>query len=120
MKATGWTCRRMSGGVQCNYRNLPRTRKCAACGKQRPAKRSPAHMVALAFDYEDFVALNGGEHCAVCGRSPSGRRRLDRDHCHGTGRPRGLLCARCNRSLPSWVTSSWLRAAADYLERGVQ
>lgn len=29
---------------------------------------------------------------------------------------RGLLCVRCNRTVPDWVTSAWLVMAADYLE----
>lgn len=28
---------------------------------------------------------------------------------------RGLLCVRCNRVLAGWITSEWLRSAADYL-----
>lgn len=68
--------------------------------------------------YDDYVALNGGEHCAICGRLPTANRRLDRDHDHsGGGRPRGLLCTRCNRALPNWMTSDWLRTAAEYLDR---
>jgi hypothetical protein len=74
-------------------------------------------MAALNQDYQAFVSLNGGDFCAICKRKPSSRRRLDRDHCHATGKPRGLLCARCNRALPSWMTAPWLYAAAAYLER---
>lgn len=74
-------------------------------------------MVALDLDYDGFITLNGGERCAICGRKRSARRRLDRDHCHKTGKPRGLLCARCNRALPSWVTADWLRNAANYLDK---
>lgn len=75
-------------------------------------------MSALEMSYEQFVELNGGETCGICGRGPSTRRKLDRDHAH-TVPPvaRGLLCNRCNRALPSWVTVEWLRAAAAYLER---
>lgn len=73
-------------------------------------------MVALTLTYEEYVALNGGEHCAVCGRLPMSRR-LDRDHDHKTGLPRGLLCHRCNRHLPVWMTVEWLENAADYLRR---
>ena len=57
-----------------------------------------------------------GERCGVCGREPSARRRLDRDHDHRNGEPRGLLCHRDNRLLQSWVTPELLRAAANYLE----
>lgn len=111
-----WTCQRVAGGVRCGHPNPNRKRNCEACGKPRPPRRRPAHLAALEQDYAAFVALNGGEHCAICGRLPSATRRLDRDHCHDTGEPRGLLCARCNRALPSWVTADWLRAAAAYLE----
>lgn len=72
-------------------------------------------MVALELDYAGFILLNGGDHCAICGKPPMSRR-LDRDHDHKTGKPRGLLCHRCNRHLPSWITAEWLRAAADYLD----
>jgi hypothetical protein len=65
------------------------------------------------------VLLNGGERCAICLRVSSPNRRLDRDHDHKTGRPRGLLCPRCNRQLANWITPEWLRAAAEYLERVV-
>lgn len=111
-----WTCQRKQDGIPCRAVNPNRKRNCSRCGKARPARRRPAHMAALAASYEEFVLLNGGNHCAICGRKPSAHRRLDRDHCHRTGRPRGLLCARCNRALPNWVTADWLRAAIRYLD----
>lgn len=76
----------------------------------------PKHMKALDFDYEHYIKINGGEHCALCGQLPKSRR-LDRDHDHKTGMARGLLCHRCNRALPSWITPEWLRKAIEYLER---
>lgn len=59
-----------------------------------------------------------GEDCNICGakRLP-GQRRLARDHDHKTGQARGILCIRCNRAIPNWMTSDWLRLAADYLDR---
>jgi hypothetical protein len=57
-----------------------------------------------------------GERCGICGRPPGPNRRLDRDHDHKTGDARGLLCHRCNRGLPNWVTVDWLKRAIDYLE----
>ena len=115
--AKGWTCQRQSLGKKCKTHNAPRTRKCKKCGKARPPRKRPSHMKALDLTYEEYVALNGGEFCAVCGRPPSPNRRLDRDHCHSTGKPRGLLCPRHNRFLASWVTSDLLRKMADYLDR---
>jgi hypothetical protein len=73
-------------------------------------------MAALELPYEHYLELAGAELCGICGRGPQ-RRRLDRDHDHKTGKPRGLLCHRCNRALPSWVTVEWLEAAAVYLRR---
>jgi hypothetical protein len=82
----------------------------------RKRKRQPRHMAALETPYEEYVTLNGGEVCGVCERGPKSRR-LQRDHDHRTGKPRGLLCARCNRALPYWITRDWLLAAIVYLDR---
>lgn len=82
------------------------------------AKRKPSHMAALEISYEQYVELNGGEVCAICGAERK-ERRLHRDHDHRTGRPRGLLCFRCNRALPYYATADWLQAASDYLRRDV-
>lgn len=74
-------------------------------------------MTALDLPYDVYLELNGGvERCAICGAGPK-TRKLQRDHCHSRGVPLGLLCARCNRAIPSWMTPEWLRAAAAYLER---
>jgi hypothetical protein len=112
-----WTCQRVENKLPCKHVNPNRKRKCGWCGKPRPARKRPAHLAALKEPYSVFLALNGGEWCGICGAEPTSRRKLDRDHCHKTGRPRGLLCVRCNRQLASWCDPGWLRDAADYLER---
>jgi hypothetical protein len=48
-------------------------------------------------DYDVLLARQGGV-CAICGRRPK-RGRLYVDHCHVTGRVRGLLCRGCNFAL---------------------
>jgi len=116
-----WTCR----GCKTVHTNT-RLRKCPVCKKARPAKRVPAHMKALDLPYEEYVRINGGEFCYLCGKKPKpprgGKpgRRLDRDHDHKTGRPRGLLCGGrmgCNRRLGRVDNVAWLRKAVEYLER---
>lgn len=114
-----WTCRRQAKGVVCGARNPAVKQRCTGCGKPRPKRQAPAHKAALDLPYETYVKLNGGDHCYLCERQPSAGRRLDRDHDHRTGQPRGLLCHRCNRALPSWTTPQWHRHAAVYLEIGV-
>src|SRR5262245_51563404 len=103
-----WTCRK------CGLR-WGRTKQRCDCGRARPKARTAAHRAILTeMPYEDWVARYGA-CCGVCGTVPNGRR-LDRDHDHATGRPRGLLCHRCNRALPSWVTTEWLERARGYLQ----
>lgn len=103
-----WTCK-------CGQRLPRRKPKCPECGKARPVRKTNAQK-ALVEPYEWWTERYGTV-CNICGRAPSARRRLDRDHSHATGKPRGILCARCNRALPHFVTPEWCRAAADYLER---
>jgi hypothetical protein len=46
--------------------------------------------------YDTMVEKQGGL-CAICGKPPNGRwKRLAVDHCHKTGKVRGLLCHACN------------------------
>lgn len=77
--------------------------------------RTPDHKRILEVPYEAWVEAYG-EACGICGAERK-RRRLDRDHDHRTGEPRGLLCVRCNRALPRWIDAEWLQLAADYLAR---
>ena len=48
-------------------------------------------------EYQELLDKQGG-CCAVCSSSGSGKTsdRLVVDHCHSTGRVRGLLCWPCN------------------------
>lgn len=58
-------------------------------------------------------------HCAICGGSDPGRkrRRFFLDHCHTTGRLRGLLCLSCNLAIGHLRNDPELaRRAAIYLE----
>jgi Recombination endonuclease VII len=81
------------------------------------ARRKPTRAKQLGVSDDEYArmlaAQNGG--CAICG-SPPKTRRLHVDHDHGSGKVRGLLCHRCNRALPNWITPDWLSRAAAYLD----
>lgn len=54
--------------------------------------------------------------CAICRRKP--KRRLQVDHCHTSGKVRGLLCSYCNRSLGAFERNeNWLTSALKYLAK---
>ena len=74
-------------------------------------------MAALDLPYEQYVEINGGDHCGICGVKPEPGKRLHRDHDHRTGKPRGLLCYPDNAALRPYMTLEWLRAAVAYSER---
>jgi hypothetical protein len=74
-------------------------------------------MAALKLPYEYYLELNGGEFCGICGKRPKPGKRLHRDHDHRTGKPRGLLCFRCNTALRPYMTFEWLRKALAYIKR---
>ena len=57
--------------------------------------------------------------CAICKRPPSGRySNLAVDHCHDTGKVRGLLCDSCNRALGLFKDDpAILFSAGEYLRK---
>ncbi len=67
-------------------------------------------------EFDAMLADQGGV-CAV-GGGDGDAKMWHVDHCHDTGRVRGILCALCNRGIGHFRESAkLLRLAADYLER---
>ena len=69
---------------------------------------------------EERAALEAaqGGLCAICKVPPKAQKALAVDHCHGTGRVRGLLCDRCNMAIGLLDDSAErLGAAIAYLSR---
>lgn len=67
------------------------------------------------------LLMKQGRRCAICrtvdpGNGPRGRKRVhfSVDHCHKTGKTRGLLCNQCNRVL------GLLQDSVDVAESAVQ
>lgn len=70
-------------------------------------------------DYDRMLEKQGGG-CAICGTTvPSERTRyFTVDHCHTTGKIRGLLCTKCNRGLGLFNDHiQRIQDAAEYLKR---
>ena len=66
-------------------------------------------------EYLEMLEQQNGV-CKIC-HEPSQRKRLSVDHCHDTGKVRGLLCERCNSVLGRVKDSVLiLENAANYLK----
>ena len=85
-------------------------------GVLRPDKLKQYGLIPA--EYLAILAAQGGG-CAICAGPPRHNRKwLDVDHCHTTGVVRGLLCGWCNLGIGKLQDNpSFLRRAADYLER---
>ena len=65
-----------------------------------------------------YLLLKQNNLCAICEKEDCNSRSLAVDHCHVTGKIRGLLCVSCNNLLGRAKDSvSTLRRAVKYLEK---
>lgn len=71
--------------------------------------------------YQELLEKQGGV-CAICRRPPEGLgRKLAVDHCHSTGKVRGLLCSACNCGIGMLGDDrARVLAAAEYLKNGIE
>jgi hypothetical protein len=68
-------------------------------------------------EYEEMHDSQNGV-CAICGKINSNNKLLFVDHCHTTGKVRGLLCDKCNSGLGFFRDNiSLLLAAIEYLNK---
>lgn len=83
-------------------------------------RRLYARLRRHGLSYEQYTGMLAaqGDACALCGDATwAGWRGQHIDHCHQTGRVRGLLCGNCNTALGRFGDDpALLRRAADYLE----
>ena len=72
----------------------------------------------LSIEQFNIILLSQNNKCARCG-SPAPdhhKKRLNVDHCHETGKIRGILCDACNRALGLFKDDpEILNKAIDYL-----
>ena len=92
---------------------------CKDCGTQRRVQGYRERAYNLSPAQYSAMFLSQGGKCLICGRNDTGSRRAKSmyvDHCHSTGKVRGLLCSKCN-SVLGYVCDSVeiLQKAIDYL-----
>jgi Recombination endonuclease VII len=86
------------------------------CNARRRAKRYKGYGISDE-DYQALLARQGGL-CGICRKK---KRPLCVDHCHVTGKVRGLLCHKCNLGLGHYDDDPVLtRAATAYLEASLR
>lgn len=98
-----------------------RKRRINHIGKVRLLERkcSLKRLYGISIDqYNQMFAAQGG-CCAICKETTERHSKFWHvDHCHGTKRVRGILCARCNTMLGhARDNASILQGAIDYLGR---
>lgn len=77
----------------------------------------------MSLESYDSIILSQNGVCAICKKEESAttrgvKKRLSLDHCHKTGKVRGVLCDNCNRALGLFRDDpNLLRAAIAYLEK---
>ena len=76
-------------------RNYAQQRRWLAKHPEKPLLYGVKHAYGLsAQEYKSLIEQSGGL-CAICGQE----RKLHVDHCHSSGRVRGLLCGNCNKAI---------------------
>lgn len=102
------------------YRRNPENKRREALLKyHRNRDRQLAYMrefglrrYGLTVEQYDEMLERQGHVCGICGKGPSGKRRLAVDHDHETGGVRGLLCGECNMGIGKFKDDPELLRAA--------
>lgn len=94
------------------YERARRARNPELAASKRLAVTLARYGLTIA-DYDRMLAAQHGV-CLICGSDQpgGGHFRLVVDHCHATGRVRGLLCNLCNRGLGAFRDDPALLASA--------
>lgn len=102
---------------QCDECRKKQKREYAKSGRGVEASRKAALRRHYGLSIEEYNAMEESQKgkCLICKRKPKSR--LHVDHCHKTGRVRGLLCAPCNTAIGKMRDCpKILRSAIEYLE----
>lgn len=114
----------------CSSSYLPNSSRQRYCKECAPNKWASALIRRYGISHKDLIELYEYQdgNCAICykelaypeqyyDQERTGKRSRDIavDHCHSTGKVRGLLCISCNTRLNALEDHDWLSKAMDYL-----
>lgn len=98
-----------------------RGQKCKSCSAKYMAdNRDPIKEAVYKYNIteEEAIKLKAHTSCFICGLPNRKGKALCIDHCHTTGKVRGVLCDDCNTSLGKMKDSAeLLQKAIDYLKQ---
>ena len=86
--------------------------------KNREAIRHKRMLAKFGIGSEDYAFMLGeqGGVCAICKRANDDGKPLAVDHCHSTGKVRGLLCSNCNVGIGHLRDSpTIMKSASEYI-----
>ncbi len=113
--------KRMKDGLVTNCRSC-RNKAATEWQRRNPQAKRNTHLKAkfgISLDQFNSLLASQNYRCALCMTpEPRGRGTFHVDHCHDTGKVRGLLCHNCNTGIGKLGDNvESLRRAVDYLER---
>lgn len=114
------TCRCKECGKEYKFVNGGRASMCGPCEYERWRVRKLTYKYDITEDQYYKMYADQAGCCAICGiHETKTEKRLCVDHCHDTGKVRGLLCHKCNTSIAQFEREpERLLKAYDYLAGG--
>lgn len=106
-----------------HYRRYVTTNNCIDCNDAKSIERATKARWArikkeygLSADQVDEMLKQQENKCSICCVDILGKYHID--HCHSSGKVRGLLCSKCNQAIGLLdEDQSKIQSAADYLKR---
>lgn len=109
---------RSSEGYFRRKAGIPYTRDPPKLGRYKVRTWRLKHKYGITRAQYEEMFTSQGNKCAACPATEPGKSDWHIDHCHKTGRVRGVLCRDCNIALGfARDNPTTLRNLADYLEK---
>lgn len=117
-------CKECRKNKERERRNNPEVKKKIKEYKQKPENKRRTKDLALkrifglTIEQYDVMLKDQNNCCYICEGKEKTKRSLAVDHCHKTGKVRGLLCTKCNQGIGHLNDNiEYLKKAIEYLEK---